>query len=38
VGRVEPCWRDVSDTGEIGVYVPDAFPDAEVELLVVLES
>ncbi|HUQ84027.1 MAG TPA: type VI secretion system baseplate subunit TssK [Gemmatimonadaceae bacterium] len=38
VGRVEPCWRDVSDTGEIGVYVPDTFPDAEVELLVVLES
>lgn len=38
IGRVEPCWRDVSDTGEIGVYVPDTFPDAEVELLVVLES
>ena len=38
VGRVEPCWRDVSDTGEIGVYIPDSFPDAEVELLVVLES
>ena len=38
LGRAGPCWNDLSDTGEIGVYVPDAFPDAEVELLVVLES
>jgi type VI secretion system protein ImpJ len=38
LGRVGPCWNDLSDTGEIGVYVPDAFPDADVELLIVLES
>lgn len=38
LGRSGPCWTDLSDTGEIGVYVPDAFPDAEVELLIVLES
>jgi type VI secretion system protein ImpJ len=38
LGRVGPCWTDLSDTGEIGVYVPDSFPDAEVELLIVLES
>jgi type VI secretion system protein ImpJ len=38
LGRVGPCWKDLSDTNEIGVYVPDTFPDAEAELLVVLES
>jgi type VI secretion system protein ImpJ len=38
LGRAGPCWNDLSDTNEIGVYVPDTFPDAEVELLVVLES
>lgn len=38
LGRAGPCWNDVSDTGEIGVYVPDSFPDAEAELLIVLES
>jgi type VI secretion system protein ImpJ len=38
LGRVGPCWTDLSDTGEIGVYVPDSFPEAEVELLIVLES
>jgi len=38
LGRVDPCWKDVSATGEIGVYMPDTFPNAEVELLVVIES
>jgi predicted component of type VI protein secretion system len=38
LGRVGPCWTDLSDTGEIGVYVPDTFPEADVELLIVLES
>jgi type VI secretion system protein ImpJ len=38
LGRVGPCWTDLSDTGEIGVYVPDAFPEADVELIIVLES
>ena len=38
LGRVGPCWTDLSDTGEIGVYVPDTFPEAEVELIIVLES
>jgi type VI secretion system protein ImpJ len=37
VGRAGPCWTDLSDTGEIGVYVPDTFAEAEVELLIVLE-
>ena len=27
---------DLSDTGEIGVYVPDTFPESEVELIIVL--
>jgi type VI secretion system protein ImpJ len=38
LGRAGPCWADLSDTGEIGVYVPDTFPEADVELLIVLES
>jgi type VI secretion system protein ImpJ len=35
--RTEPCWKSVVDTGEVGLYVPAALPDAEIELKVVLE-
>lgn len=38
LGRAGPCWKDVNDTREVGIYVPDTFPDPEIELLVVLES
>ncbi len=38
IRRTEPCWRSVSDTGEVGIYVPGSIPDAEMELVVVMES
>lgn len=31
-----PCWLSIVETAEVGVYVPDSVPDAEVELKVVL--
>lgn len=34
----EPCWRSIADTAEIGVYVPAAIPDAELDLVVVLDE
>lgn len=38
LGRAGPCWDTIVQTQELGVYVPDAIPEAEVELLVVLEG
>jgi type VI secretion system protein ImpJ len=38
VAQTGPCWISIVQTGEVGVYVPDAFPDAELELLVLLDS
>ncbi|MHB1223654.1 MAG: type VI secretion system baseplate subunit TssK [Gemmatimonadaceae bacterium] len=36
--KAGPCWDTIVQTREIGVYVPDAVPGAEMELLVVLEG
>lgn len=36
VQRTEPCWKSIVDTGEVGLYVPAAIPEPEVELKVVL--
>jgi type VI secretion system protein ImpJ len=33
-----PCWTTLHDTHEMGVYVPAAIPDAELELSVVLDA
>jgi type VI secretion system protein ImpJ len=33
--RTEPCWRAITDTSEVGVYIPSAIPDAEPEIVVV---
>ena len=38
VAQTGPCWISIVQTGEVGVYVPDAFPDVDLELLVLLES
>ena len=38
IGHEGPCWQTLVSTNEIGVYVPDALPDAELELSVLLES
>jgi type VI secretion system protein ImpJ len=34
----EPCWKSIADTGRVGVYVPSAIPDAQLEISVVLDS
>lgn len=34
IGQSGPCWDAIQKTAEVGVYVPDAFRDAEVELKV----
>lgn len=36
--KAGPCWDTIVQTREIGVYVPDAVPGAEMELMVVLEG
>ncbi len=33
-----PCWDTLQQTKEVGVYVPDAFPDAELDLVVLVDS
>jgi type VI secretion system protein ImpJ len=35
--RTDPCWRSIVESQEVGLYVPAALPDAELELKVVLE-
>jgi type VI secretion system protein ImpJ len=34
---VEPCWKSIVDTQELGIYVPAALPDVALDLKVVLE-
>ncbi len=36
--RTEPCWRSIVETGEVGIYVPGAITEPEMELLVVLDE
>lgn len=38
VNKAGPCWDHLVQTRQIGVYVPGEIPDAELELLVVLDS
>ncbi len=38
IRKTDPCWKSVVDTGEVGLYVPAAVPDAQLELAIVLES
>jgi type VI secretion system protein ImpJ len=38
VGKGGPCWDHLIQTKAVGVYVPGEFPDAEVELLAVIDS
>jgi predicted component of type VI protein secretion system len=38
VDRAGPCWDTLNTTHEIGVYLPDAIPKAEVELVIVAEA
>jgi type VI secretion system protein ImpJ len=36
VTRSGPCWDTLRQTSEVGVYVPDALPNASVELSIIL--
>ncbi|HZS62677.1 MAG TPA: type VI secretion system baseplate subunit TssK [Gemmatimonadaceae bacterium] len=38
VTRSGPCWDTLRQTNEAGVYVPDALPNASVELSIILGS
>jgi type VI secretion system protein ImpJ len=38
LSRSGPCWDHIVKTREVGVYVPGEFPDAEIELHVILEA
>jgi type VI secretion system protein ImpJ len=37
VSHDEPCWKSIVDTAQIGVYVPAAIADAQLEFAVVLD-
>jgi type VI secretion system protein ImpJ len=36
--ETSPCWTLIAQTGGVGVYVPGAIPDAELDLCIVLEG
>lgn len=38
IGQSGPCWASLTQTGEVGVYVPQALAAAEVELWVLLDA
>lgn len=38
VNKSGPCWDHILETKEVGIYVPGDIPNAEVELLVVLDT
>jgi type VI secretion system protein ImpJ len=38
IARSGGCWEHILSTKRVGAYVPGDLPDAEIELLVVLES
>ncbi|HXE59579.1 MAG TPA: type VI secretion system baseplate subunit TssK, partial [Gemmatimonadaceae bacterium] len=38
ISKAGPCWDTLVQTQEIGVYVPDALPGADVQVLILLES
>lgn len=37
LGQAGPCWKSIADTHEVGVYVPDSIPDAEIEVTILHE-
>lgn len=38
VAQAGPCWQSVMDTREVGVYLPEAIPAAELELVILPEG
>ncbi|HEY9227964.1 MAG TPA: type VI secretion system baseplate subunit TssK, partial [Gemmatimonadaceae bacterium] len=38
IERAGPCWDTIVSTQEVGVFAPDAIPDAQFELAIVIEG
>ena len=38
ISRTGPCWNHMLQTRQVGVYVPSAFPNPELQVLVVLDT
>jgi len=38
IRRTDPCWKSIVDSGEVGVYVPAAIVEPELELKVILPT
>jgi type VI secretion system protein ImpJ len=38
LAQTGPCWKSIVDTREVGVYLPDAIPAEEVELVILPEA
>ena len=38
ISRTGPCWNRMLQTRQVGVYVPNAFPNPELQVLVVLDN
>jgi type VI secretion system protein ImpJ len=38
IGTVGACWNEIVKTGEVGVYVPESIPNADLEVLAVLAA
>jgi type VI secretion system protein ImpJ len=38
IERAGPCWDTIVSTQELGVYVPDAIPGAELEVAIVVDA
>ncbi len=38
IAAAGPCWDTLRQTGEIGIYVPDALPDVELDLRILVET
>jgi len=38
VQQTGPCWESTIETGELGVYVPEALPVSEIELIIIPSS
>ena len=36
--KTGPCWDAIERNADVGVYAPKALPDAELELVVILET
>jgi type VI secretion system protein ImpJ len=38
IRRTDPCWKSIVESGEVGIYVPAAIAEPELELKVVMQS